>query len=673
MFHWISYLFSQYLWVSIFAVLLSFPFFLSYTQHVEINNSRKPEKPFNSSLIPDYFVHLTDVHINHKYEQRSVVFNTVLNHIESINPMLSFFTGDLADDFTKSKHPNYAVQQPEDHEIYYNLTNHYDRSSKLFETAGNHDEYGVYSFNSQGHHYQRFHKESENSFYLKVVNYTLRDNRRVHFFIMNPFKYPSAHAPLLFWPSPLKKFLNQIEDAIDSIPQDDRIVFLNHYPVNLFLCLQKSKKGRNFKEIARKVADFAISGHNHPKFPIFQHQGRNLLEVVGSDLVTHKRMNLFTFDNDRFVYHYLNYSKKPKFLFVTNPVPTEQLTEGQIFNELKTPIRCIVFTEHIWPVLTVSGDVNSEMTCINVTDQKGGFIENCEKPLDMFLCSADQNLNAGSYTIQISGTYNTSLNFTLGEKVPKFQENVYSHSKIAQFPVSFVIVFILALIVFTPIPRCSRKIHDNNETSSLNDNLVNENDHEFSVSKYNEWLQGAENGKRTTDFLFASILGFIAVRNRISRLPLYLRSVLFFFVVFVLFGPISFMEIEGHLSAIWWFGYLSGGKAVYALWGQLYATYYIVLSIGPVMLIASTLSMNRFHLILIVDVLVAIFCACVTGFIIYRYLSESVNMTYSLLSPGFIIIPIILYCWLIFYAIKKWCKKEYQNHNVLNVNHKSLL
>ena len=115
----------------------------------ELLISMKPEKPFNSSLIPDYFVHLTDAHIDHKYEQSSVVFNTVLNHIEYINPMLSFFTCDLADDFTKSQHRNYAVQQPEDHGIYYNLTSHYDRSSKLFETAGNHDEYGVSNFNVQ--------------------------------------------------------------------------------------------------------------------------------------------------------------------------------------------------------------------------------------------------------------------------------------------------------------------------------------------------------------------------------------------------------------------------------------------------------------------------------------------------------------------------------------------
>lgn len=675
MFHWIAYLSSQYLWVSVFALFLTFPFFLDYSHNIKINKSKDPLKPFNQSLVPDYFVHLTDIHISHNVPSRTETFRTVLNHIESINPMLSFFTGDLADDFTNQYHPYYSMQEIEDHEIYYNLTSKYDRKNKLFETAGNHDEYGVYGFNSKGHNYQRFHEESEESFNLKIINFTLRNNKKVHFFLMNPFNYPSAHAPLIFWPAPSKKFLNRIEDSIDQISaQNDTIVFLNHYPVNLFLSLQKSKKGRNFKEIATKSANFAISGHNHPAYPVIQHQGSKLLEVVGSDLTKHKRMNLFTFDNDRFVYHYLNFSKKPKLLFITNPIPTEQLTEGQIFNELNTPIRCIVFTDNSFPVLTVSGDVNSEMTCQNVTDQKGSFVQNFEKPLNMFLCSANQNLSAGTYSIKISGTFNASLNFTLGEKVPTFSEKVYAHSRIAQFPVSFVIVFILALIVFTPFPK--RSFINNEETVGSNEyaNGNDKNGSEFSVKKFNDWIEGEENGKRTTDFLFASVLGFISVRDRISRLPSFIRYFLFFFVIFVLIGPISFMEIEGHFSCIWWFGYLSGGKSVYALWGQMYATFYIILSIGPAMLIASTLSMKRFHLfVFCVDVIVALFCACSTAYVIYRYLSESVNMTYSLLSPGFIFIPIILYIVLGVFGVKKFCRNEYQNIDNLNINQKSLL
>lgn len=669
MFHFIHYLLSQYFWVCVFACFLSFPFFLEYSQYVDIKQSKNTTNPFDSSIIPDYFVHLTDIHINHKYSTQINTFNDTLKLIDGISPMLAFFTGDLADNLESNKHPYYGTQQKEDHDIYYNMTQKYDKNNKLFETAGNHDEYGVYAFDSKGNYYNHNHNETVESFILKTVNFTLRNHHTIHFIIMNPYNYPSAHPPFLFWPASSQSFLDRVEDAVKTIPPNDDIIFLNHYPLNMFLCLKSSKNGRKFKEIAIQSAKYAISGHNHPEFPVINHQGQNLLEIVGSDLTTHKRMGLFTFDNDRFVYHYVNHSN-PNLLFITNPVPTEQLTESQIFNEVNTPIRCIVFTQnHQPPSLVISGDINSSMTCQNVTKSKGNFAIEAQTDYVMFLCSAENSLGPGSYSIDITGTYNKSLDFIIGNTVPKFRETIYLHSRIAQFPVSFVVILILALIVFTPIGT-----HNNRKVETIDNEDEIEQAPNCSFQRYNDTIEGTIDDLRSIDIFISIFLGVLAVRDRISRLSNWLRYLLFFFVLYVLVFPISFMEIEGRLSVVWWYGYLSGGKAIYALWGQMYATFYLVLTILPAMFLSSTIALKNFHYVIFIDILVIIILTLGTAYMIFRYLSESVNMIYSLLSPGFIIIPLALYIILGIYAIKKWKKKSGSiEYDTLNNTNKSLL
>ncbi|OHT04758.1 Ser/Thr protein phosphatase [Tritrichomonas foetus] len=669
-----AYFISQYLWICILFVFLYFPFYLTYNQKVKITKSRDPPIPFDESLVPDYFAHLSDIHINHKYEEQIHTFKTALSRTESLNPMLAFVTGDLADDFTKDKHPNYGTQSREDHEIYHNLTQKYNKS-KFFDMAGNHDEYGVLGFTSDGNNYNRFHQESYDDFQLKIINFTLRNNRKVHFFILNPYNFPAAHPPLLFWPSPSKKFLDRIEDALDTIPDHDEIIFLNHYPVDLYICFKKSKKGRDFKQITKTIR-YSISGHNHPQFPIFNHHDGKLLEIVGSDLKTHKRMGIFTFDNDRFVYHYFNHTD-PNFLFVTNPVPTEQLSEQQIFNELGTPIRCLVFVnkstndikslnEQNVPKLEISGAINDTMKCVNVTNFKGNLINDYESSFDMFLCSAKNDLPTGTHRIHISGTFSKTIDFTLGNSVPEFVEEVYDHARIAQFPVCLFICLIIGIIIYFPIPKATKSSY----IQWLTEDPTNTTTTHTSINN----LDHSENKNKLKSNIIVTICGFVAIRFRIQQLPIWIRYLLFFFVIYSLFGPISFMEIEGKIAYIWIYGYICDCKNVYALWGQMYTSFYLICSMLPVTCIAATLAMpNKFQWFLITDILGAIGCAYTTGYVIYRYLSESVDMKFSLLSPGFIFIPILLYFVLFIWKAVSCLKHKSGYDNVNYINAKSLL
>jgi hypothetical protein len=265
---------------------------------------------------------MSDVHINHLADSRTIVFQHALATMERLSPVLTFMTGDLADDFSRPHHPCYGTQSRADNDIYYNMTSQYDRSV-FIEVAGNRDEYGVFSVDSPSHHFYAHHPDDP--FFFRNVSLTLKSGTIAHFLLVNPFSYSSAHPPLVFWATPSSSLIRDVDSFLKSIPPEDIAIFLCHYPLHMQLPAAMRTT------VAGSTARFAIAGHVHPSSPIYVHHGATLLEVIGTDLLEDHGSGLFTFDNDRFVYNHV--PPNWHLVFVTNPVLAGQLTFQKVFNE----------------------------------------------------------------------------------------------------------------------------------------------------------------------------------------------------------------------------------------------------------------------------------------------------------------------------------------------------
>lgn len=640
-----AYLVSQYLYLALICLIFLIPFNISTSHTTSSFTSRSPKDKYNETLYPDYFAHISDVHVNHKYPERTEVFLTVLSQVEALNPMLSFITGDLADDFTHEKHPMaYGTQQKADHDLYNDLTKKYPKD-KFIDLAGNHDEYGILSYDSTEHNYRKYHDVSLEEFQLNVINYKLRSGKNVKYVLYNPYNYPTGHAPFLFWPYPSNSLLNRMESTLSSISDEEEVIAMNHYPINLLLDLHKSNDGNTMKKILKNgKVSYHLSGHNHPKKALMQHHKETLLEVVGADVKTHKKYGIFTFDNERFVYHHID-STKPNYLLITNPVPKDQLTSKQIFNERDAPIRALVFVnKEDSPDLTITGDVEGTMKCTDITNLKGNLVNESESNLSMWSCSYPASLSDGYHHIEIHGSYSKSLDFYIGDQMKGYREKVYSHSLVWQFPMSFIVGVIFLFIIVSPY-------HLKEEFSHY----------------YMDWLEG-DDGNYWKFTIFA---GFLTIKMRLSRLPKWIQYLLFVLALYTLFGPLALVKVEKKVGIIFWYGMAIDSSASYALWGQMYATFYILFVMIPMIVLASSMTL-QFHWCLIIDYIFVFATFCGNLYIIYRYLSESVSLPYCSFAPGLFLIPIFVYIMLIIWRVK--CMNDESNEgNITEFYRRSLL
>ena len=62
----------------------------------------------------------------------------------------------------------------------------------------------------------------------------------LHFIYLNPYIYPSAHPPFVFWPRIDTHFLDLVEKQLEDVKDNDEVVFFCHYPLNLYFNFAKS-------------------------------------------------------------------------------------------------------------------------------------------------------------------------------------------------------------------------------------------------------------------------------------------------------------------------------------------------------------------------------------------------------------------------------------------------
>ena len=311
---------------------------------------------WNSSSDPIIFTHISDIHITSFCKANK--YRTVFKMAKKLKANFHLLTGDIADDYKKRYFPKVGKQYQKDWKLYKEIIETELYNETILDVAGNHDMFGVITpFNKDFGYldvsktFTRNNTKTIKDFWMK--NITIEG---MNFILLNPYNFPVVHPPYGFFSHPSKKFLNLLEREINNIGPCSILI---HYPIDFFFW-KKNKKGHNLRKIMKnKNIQYIFSGHTHPfKFQIKHHKYGGL-EFIGTSTIKTHDFGIVTIDNGRLVYNRVKF-KENKFenYFMTYPIPIEQLSKSDDFNEKNTEIRIISYKNEIEDNLYITGDFN---------------------------------------------------------------------------------------------------------------------------------------------------------------------------------------------------------------------------------------------------------------------------------------------------------------------------
>ncbi|KAK8838184.1 Transmembrane protein 62 [Tritrichomonas musculus] len=635
----LPYYLSQYFWILYIITPLIFTFFIPKKSKSVIIHSSKTK--FNNSKDPIVFAQLSDTHINTLRPKSIETFRQTIKLVQSYSPEFIIHTGDIVDNYDSTSFPRYGVQSEANWEVYKKETS-LITDIPIIEVGGNHDMFGVKDALSKGNYIiDSSHLPNRNN----TVN---RDNFLVHSFrvgpsqtniiAINPFNFPTPHAPLIMTTTFTKHLLNLIENEIEK--SDTKSILISHYPI-ASIHSKKSSKGRTFTDIidSKETVIGYLSGHWHPRKPSIFYQKNGGIEIIGTVTFREGKFGLATIDNDAISWSLVDFSNQPAGA-ISYPIPISQVTSGTIFNDREdAEIRVVMFTEE--------NDLKIEFTIKDISDQKTVFTDflNYKRRLvnghslytyPMAMCS----LRTGSYRIIFEGDFNGTSDFLIDDQFESKGKRLgYFTGVYAALPYVDG-VYIAILLICTFFVR------------------LNFFDFQTKLDQIEEWIETSEGG--FGGYWFISIfLGFLLIRTRFLQMPLSIKMFVFACVLFAFVGPLLFFETEGALGIIWIYGYVVDRKILPSDYGLVYAIFYLAAICSPMVLLASNFGVRNRSSWLIGDFVVGSVCAIGDVLIILRIVHESVGPKLTAASFGFVILPsafiAILLAWLFAFRDKKQC------------------
>jgi hypothetical protein len=598
----LSHLFSQYFWLLSLLSILVIRFGLPTKSSSGPVKSAPLYLPWNSSEKPIVFGHLTDPHINSLLPESTLRFERALVTYVNLSVSTLLITGDLVDNWGSQTKERYGHQYEPDFREYSRILAEYQSQlGNIVDILGNHDEFGLFRFESTQHHALRYVNFFQKHTPVSIENFWAS----AHFFdgfyliLLNPFRFPTPHARFDMWSRPTRELLDAIESVILEVQTNitaqwattrpPSVFFACHYPVGTWVHdTVQSSSGRTFTDLITTCnASLFLSGHLHPEKPLYLHHN-GLLEAVGADLAQHDSLAIVTIDNGRQIHHSFPLGSPPSVL-LTHPVPARLLSSNIPFVENSTEIRVIARQPNL--TIAVRGVVEGRL--LMVKDLENGW----------FLYSHPlSDIPAGFHTLEFYGDWTFDVDFFVGPWLPAFKEPVFSeqnHLWSAEFGV-YLILFLNLILLFP----CNR------------------------------------------------LPLFFGPRNRIRMLPRWLRNLLFASYLAPLFLPISLLEIEGNIGFNFWYGYFAGGTFFYDVWGQLLTFEYQIGIVLGASLFASALAVSRpWHAFFFAD---AAFAAVswIAAFRDAKYaITESAGTLFACTSPLFVGVPVLLYGVLIAWRI----------------------
>ncbi|KAK8891655.1 Transmembrane protein 62 [Tritrichomonas musculus] len=596
-----KHFFSQYFWLLFISSFCYFGIkYIPYQDSGIIKSSTSTSK-WNDDLDPIWFGHLTDIHLNSLDTKTNYRFFNAISALSNLSVDDLLITGDLVDNWGEKIFSKYGHQYVQDY-IFYNesISKYLKNFKNVIDMAGNHDEFGIYNFNSKNHHYLDYSIFFTRQKYQKVDDFWASSFETPNFIfvLLNPYLYPAPHAKFDYFVRPTTEILDFVEKELDKHKNAQKpVIVACHYPMYFWLRTALSSQNKKFIDIIRDSnAAIFISGHIHPSVSVFEHHN-GFLEVAAADIGEHSSYSLCVFDNSRVSFHTFRDLQFPK-VILTHPIPVRQTSNRNVFDETNTAIRLLVFGNNSLNI-KVRGAV------------EGTLKYQREIRPNVYLYSIPISLDTGYHTIEFYGDWDYSCDFYVGNQIQSFKERRYGSTNLFGTAIIYSIIFAI-IIFFILYP-----------------------------------------GRLITDSLFHSCIGvpcfdaffgFFSIRQRIRYLPMWLRIELFLSFLAPLVLPISFVDDEGHYGILCLYGYSFDWTFVYDIWGQLISMVYELCVVLVAALFASGMAVSEpWHPIFIIDGITAI-----VGFFFGIYFLNTAVMEASgpfltNLSPLFILMPIILH------------------------------
>ena len=627
--------------IVILAIIIS-KYIPKYHQSKIINS--KTINNFHYDEKPTIFLHMTDIHLSKTRPSKSDGALLFLSSILNYEPDFIIMTGDVVDNFRGEFHwHRVGIQNIDDWNIYKNAFQKLISRFPVIDVAGNHDVWAVDSVISKENkfldHSFMFNRSSvreENDFILKKIKLFNRT-----FILFNDYRFPTARPPYGNDPYTSKAQLDLLENMIDELNQEE-VFILTHYNIDRMWFI-KSSKGHTFEEIVSKENIYAIfTGHRHPNHVEIIHHGDNGgLEFCTSSSFDKKRAGLITIDNNNLVYHdvYIPFPGDEPKLFLTYPVPNDQISSHHIFNLNEFEIRVISFIKDINIKLKISGDIEGELKY--KTKLNNGAL----------LFTYPIKLKDGNYKIHIydENGYSCNINteFYVGNKFKTKKEKVLNNFnyffiiRLSFFLASsfiFIIVFPFESIIdFKIISKLEKIINGKDKSKSNNILLL---------------------------FLLIICLNPFILRKRYQTTKKIIKFAIFFTFIYPLILPIHFFEnINGKFGFVTNAFVIIGSSIKYEHWCiQMIYTFYVSVILPYILYLSSFYYHRQSKMIKYINCSIILIIFLFFFYYHIFWMAQAISFLYLILTSGNVICLIFLSI-----IIYKFQNKNQLNNNTQNI------
>ena len=603
----------SYIFMLLITILIGFIFTIFHKNVLYF--SKSSDNQWNPSSDPLIFIHISDIHIEFyaDKEQYEILFQIAKN----LNGAFYIITGDLGDNYLEEKAPRIGKQSYKDWKIYKDLLDKYFSGKKIIDIAGNHDMFGVLSplddkfgFLDVSQSFKRANTKSIEDFWVRTVNM-----EGMNFILVNTYNFPVVHPPYGFLPHTNSKLIDLLEKEIEKVGPCN---IVTHYPIDFYWFRNPAKK-RSFNKIMRNTnIQYIFTGHSHPqKFEVRHHEYGGL-EFIGTSTKGTHTFGIVTIDNERLVYNQVHYEKNnfTKY-FMIHPIPKNQISDAQIFNEKNTEIRIISYDDNINNNLEVSGDFSGKMEYKRTL---GNGAKLYSMPLNV-----DKD---GLYEIEVKGpNCYIKREFYIGSKYKLgLEQALLSKAFFRLLYIASLIFLVTVIISVFPV-----KILD--------------------LSYIDDWILGLSQNNKY--WLYVIFLSPLIINYRINtNIPLYCRIILFFFLLYAFFCPFHFFEpIDGYVGFTFFCFIYIKDNIYFDEWSGFFIIFFCAGILYPSALVISSFKFQSskvfyFNFIFLYITFIGI---CIVN---VRYAGESLRVISLIFHPNFVIIPILLNV-LIYYSLCK--------------------
>ena len=613
----------SYVFMLLISILIGF-IFTSFHKNV-LYYSKSSDKQWNPSSDPLIFIHISDIHIEFYKDKEQ--YEELFQIAKNLNGAFYIITGDLGDHYIEENFPRIGKQSYKDWKIYKNLLDKYLSDKKIIDIAGNHDMFGVISpldekfgFLDVSQSFKRINTKNIEEFWVKTVKI-----EGMNFILVNPYNFPVVHPPYGFFPHTTIKLIELLEKEIEKVGPCNIVI---HYPIDFFWFRNPAKKNSFNKIMRNKNIQYIFSGHSHPqKFEVRHHEYGGL-EFIGTSTKGTSTFGIVTIDNERLVYNQVHYEKNnfTKY-FMIHPLPKNQISDKQIFNEKNTEIRIISYDDNINNNLEVSGDFSGKMEYKRTL---GNGAKLYSMPLNV-----DKD---GLYEIEVKGpNCYIKREFYIGSKYKLGLEKALLSKAFYRLLYIASLIFLASLIISVFPLRI------------------------LDLSYIDEWILGLI--KKNNYWFYVIILSPLILNYRINtNIPLYFRIILFFFLIYALVCPFHYVEpIDGYVGFTFFCFIFIKDNIYFDEWSGYFIIFFCAGILYPSALVISSFKFqsSKVFYFNFIFLYIAFIGICIVNF---RFAGESLRIILLIFHQNFIIIPIVLNI-LIYYTL---CKKYNENKKTNN-------